>query len=197
MIIGVPKEIKDNEYRVSLTPGGTETLVHAGHRVLVEANAGDGSGFADQEYAEAGAEVIGDAASTWNQSDMVMKVKEPLPQEIEFLRASGGSSALSLTGNEFDQFVVGTSGADIINGGLGDDYLIGNAGADIFVFGNDWGTDRITDYEDGIDRIDVQGVAFEDLTIEQSGNSTEISFGDDVIVVFNTTVGDFSGADFI
>jgi alanine dehydrogenase len=88
MIIGVPKEIKDNEYRVSLTPGGAETLVHAGHQVWVEASAGDGSGFADQEYAEAGAEIIGDAASVWNQSDMVIKVKEPLSQEIEFLRES-------------------------------------------------------------------------------------------------------------
>jgi alanine dehydrogenase len=86
MIIGIPKEIKDNEYRVSLTPGGTETLTQAGHRVLVQAGAGEGSGFADQEYAEAGAEIVSDAAGVWNQAEMVMKVKEPLSQEFEFLR---------------------------------------------------------------------------------------------------------------
>lgn len=86
MIIGIPKEIKDNEYRVSLTPGGTETLTQAGHRVLVQAGAGEGSGFADEEYARAGAEIVSSAAQTWNQAEMVMKVKEPLPQEFEFLR---------------------------------------------------------------------------------------------------------------
>jgi alanine dehydrogenase len=86
MIIGIPKEVKDNEYRVSLTPGGTETLTQAGHTVLVQAGAGEGSGFPDEEYAEAGAEVVSDAAGTWNQAEMVMKVKEPLVQEFEFLR---------------------------------------------------------------------------------------------------------------
>jgi alanine dehydrogenase len=86
MIIGIPKEIKDNEYRVSLTPGGTETLTQAGHQVLVQADAGGGSGFPDGEYAEAGAEIVSGAAQTWNQAEMVMKVKEPLPQEFEFLR---------------------------------------------------------------------------------------------------------------
>jgi alanine dehydrogenase len=86
MIIGIPKEIKDNEYRVSLTPGGTETLTQAGHQVLVQAGAGEGSGFLDEEYAEAGAEIVSGAAQTWNQAEMVMKVKEPLPQEFEFLR---------------------------------------------------------------------------------------------------------------
>jgi alanine dehydrogenase len=85
MIIGIPKEIKDNEYRVSLTPGGTETLIQAGHQVLVQAGAGEGSGFPDEEYAEAGAQIMSDAAQTWNQAEMVMKVKEPLPQEFEFL----------------------------------------------------------------------------------------------------------------
>jgi len=86
MIIGIPKEVKDNEYRVSLTPGGTETLTQAGHTVLVQAGAGEGSGFADQEYAEAGAKIVSGAAQTWNQAEMVMKVKEPLLQEFEFLR---------------------------------------------------------------------------------------------------------------
>jgi alanine dehydrogenase len=86
MIIGIPKEVKDNEYRVSLTPGGTETLTQAGHTVLVQAGAGEGSGFADQEYAEAGAKIVNGAAQAWNQAEMVMKVKEPLLQEFEFLR---------------------------------------------------------------------------------------------------------------
>lgn len=86
MIIGVPKEIKDNEYRVSLTPGGVETLTQAGHQVLVQAGAGEGSGFSDEEYTRAGAEIVRDAAQTWNQAEMVMKVKEPLPQEFGFLR---------------------------------------------------------------------------------------------------------------
>ena len=86
MIIGIPKEIKNNEYRVSMTPGGVEALVASGHQVLVQVGAGDGSGFDDQEYAGAGAEMIPDAASVWNQTDMVMKVKEPLPQEFGLLR---------------------------------------------------------------------------------------------------------------
>jgi alanine dehydrogenase len=86
MIIGIPKEVKDNEYRVSLTPGGTETLTQAGHTVLVQAGAGEGSGFADEEYAEAGAKILSSAAQAWNQAEMVMKVKEPLLQEFEFLR---------------------------------------------------------------------------------------------------------------
>jgi alanine dehydrogenase len=86
MIIGIPKEVKDNEYRVSLTPGGTETLTQTGHQVLVQAGAGEGSGFPDEEYAKAGAEIVSVVAQTWNQAEMVMKVKEPLPQEFEFLR---------------------------------------------------------------------------------------------------------------
>ncbi len=86
MIIGIPKEIKDNEYRVAQTPGGVELLVQHGHRVLVQAGAGEGSGFSDEEYRKAGAEILPDAASVWNQADMVTKVKEPLPQEYPFLR---------------------------------------------------------------------------------------------------------------
>jgi len=86
MIIGIPKEVKDNEYRVSLTPGGTETLTQAGHQVVVQAGAGEGSGFPDGEYAEAGAKIVSDAAQIWNQAEMVMKVKEPLSQEFGFLR---------------------------------------------------------------------------------------------------------------
>ena len=86
MIVGVPKEIKDNEYRVSLTPGGAYQLAKGGHRVLVEQGAGQGSGFVDGEYAEAGAEMVPNAADVWRRAEMIMKVKEPLPQEYGFLR---------------------------------------------------------------------------------------------------------------
>ena len=86
MIIGVAKEIKDNEYRVALTPGGADVLIHAGHMVLIQAGAGKGSGFADKEYAHGGATVAKTAADVWNQAEMVLKVKEPLPAEYGFLR---------------------------------------------------------------------------------------------------------------
>ncbi|HOU23828.1 MAG TPA: alanine dehydrogenase [Anaerolineae bacterium] len=86
MIIGVPKEIKDNEYRVAATPGGIYQLHREGHRVLVQAGAGEGSGFSDEEYAQAGAELIPEAARVWSAADMIMKVKEPLPAEYEHLR---------------------------------------------------------------------------------------------------------------
>ncbi len=86
MIIGVPKEIKNNEYRVSLTPGGAHQLVREGHRVLVQRGAGEGSGFTDEEYAQTGAELIADAAEVWRKAEMIMKVKEPLRQEYPYLR---------------------------------------------------------------------------------------------------------------
>jgi len=86
MIIGVPKEIKDNEYRVSLTPGGAHMLVEAGHRVLMETRAGEGSGFSDAEYERLGATLVGSPAEVFNGAEMVLKVKEPMPQEYEFLR---------------------------------------------------------------------------------------------------------------
>ncbi|MBN1935934.1 MAG: alanine dehydrogenase [Anaerolineae bacterium] len=85
MIISIPKEIKNNEYRVSMTPGGVEALIDAGHTVLVEAGAGEGSGFADAEYVESGARIVSQAEA-WTGADMVMKVKEPLAQEFQFLR---------------------------------------------------------------------------------------------------------------
>jgi len=86
MIIGVPKEIKDNEYRVSLTPGGVASLVRAGHRVLVQKGAGEGSGFRDEEYALKGATITEEASKVWHDAEMVMKVKEPLPREYDYLR---------------------------------------------------------------------------------------------------------------
>ncbi len=86
MIIGVPKEIKDNEYRVSLTPGGARLLTEAGHRVLVERGAGKGSGFSDDQYEANSAEIVDDHATLFQEADMVLKVKEPLPVEHELLR---------------------------------------------------------------------------------------------------------------
>ncbi|TDL73582.1 alanine dehydrogenase [Rhodococcus qingshengii] len=86
MIIGVVKEIKNNENRVALTPAGVVSFVQAGHKVIVEKGAGIGSGFADVDYAQAGAELIELAAAVWNQSEMIMKVKEPLESEYKYFR---------------------------------------------------------------------------------------------------------------
>ena len=85
MIIGIPKEIKDNEYRVSLTPGGAHLLTGQDRRVLVQTGAGEGSGFSDAEYSDAGAAIVQEASQAW-AAEMVIKVKEPLPSEYEFLR---------------------------------------------------------------------------------------------------------------
>jgi alanine dehydrogenase len=85
MVIGVPKEIKTHEYRVSVTPSGVRTLVSDGHRVLCEANLGIGSGFKDKEYKDAGAEFFV-RDELFAQSDLIVKVKEPLPEEFEHFR---------------------------------------------------------------------------------------------------------------
>lgn len=85
MNIGVPREIKTQESRVALTPAGVDALVRAGHRVLVEEKAGEGSGFADADYLKAGAE-IRPARELWTNAEMIVKVKEPLPAEFEFFR---------------------------------------------------------------------------------------------------------------
>ena len=85
MIIGVPKEIKAMENRVGLTPAGASELTRHGHTVRVENNAGDGSGFSNEEYAAAGAQIIDSAADVW-ASEMVMKVKEPLEAEYGYFR---------------------------------------------------------------------------------------------------------------
>lgn len=86
MIIGVPKEIKANENRVSLIPGGAEALVQAGHTVLVETGAGVGSGFEDDAYRAVGAKVLGTAAEVWAAAEMIMKVKEPIEPEWPLMR---------------------------------------------------------------------------------------------------------------
>lgn len=86
MLIGVPREIKDSENRVALTPAGAEELTSRGHQVLVETGAGSGSGILDEEYEIAGAQVVSDSASLIRAVDMIVKVKEPLPSEYELLR---------------------------------------------------------------------------------------------------------------
>lgn len=85
MIIGIPKEIKNNENRVALPPSGVFDLTNRGHQVLVEKDAGKGSAITDEEYAAAGAKIIEKAADVW-AAEMVMKVKEPLPEEYQYFR---------------------------------------------------------------------------------------------------------------
>ena len=86
MIIGVPKEIKDYEYRVSLTPDGARVLLQAGHRVVVEPSAGQGSGFSDDAYRQAGVQVAGSKAEVFQQADLIVKVKEPQLSECVLFR---------------------------------------------------------------------------------------------------------------
>ncbi|WP_018131471.1 alanine dehydrogenase [Effusibacillus pohliae] len=86
MKIGIPKEIKNNENRVAITPAGVEALKSHGHEVYIEKSAGLGSGFTDEEYRQKGAVILDTAAEVWATADMVMKVKEPLPQEYTYFR---------------------------------------------------------------------------------------------------------------
>lgn len=86
MKIGVPKEIKNNESRVALTPGGVQTMVKNGHAVYVETNAGTNSGFSNEQYRHAGAQILSTPKEIFDIADMIMKVKEPIPQEYEFIR---------------------------------------------------------------------------------------------------------------
>jgi alanine dehydrogenase len=86
MIIGVPKEIKDGEYRVGLVPAGVKALRDAGGTVLIEREAGAGSGIKDQEYAAAGAEMVAEASEIWERAQLIVKVKEPIEPEYDLLR---------------------------------------------------------------------------------------------------------------
>ncbi|MFS8533711.1 MAG: alanine dehydrogenase [Limnochordales bacterium] len=86
MIIGVPKELKEGENRVAMTPAGVYELTKAGHTVLVQRGAGAGSGLLDDEYTAAGAELVDDTAEVYARAEMVVKVKEPEPQEFPYLR---------------------------------------------------------------------------------------------------------------
>jgi alanine dehydrogenase len=86
VIVGVPKEVKDNEFRVALTPEGARELTHAGHRVLVQDGAGDGSSLPQQRYERAGAEIVPTAKDVWTAADMILKVKEPVPDEYDLMQ---------------------------------------------------------------------------------------------------------------
>lgn len=86
MIVGLPREIKDNESRVGLVPSGVHALVQDGHRVLVERSAGEGSGISDVEYMDLGGEIVPSAADVYARADMVVKVKEPVGPECDMLR---------------------------------------------------------------------------------------------------------------
>ena len=86
MIVGLPKEIKDNEYRVGLTPAGVRALKDAGHQIMVERDAGSGSGFDNELYERAGATIIDSADDVWSQAEMIVKVKEPIAPEYPRMR---------------------------------------------------------------------------------------------------------------
>lgn len=87
MLIGVPKEIKNHEYRVGLTPAGVQELTEAGHKVMMQTNAGDAIGFIDSDYVAAGAEIVATAEDVFERAQMIVKVKEPQPNECKMLRA--------------------------------------------------------------------------------------------------------------
>jgi alanine dehydrogenase len=87
MLIGVPKEIKNHEYRVGLTPAGTYELVRQGHSVLIETNAGSAIGFSDDDYIKTGAEIVNSAEEVYARSEMIVKVKEPQTNECKMLRS--------------------------------------------------------------------------------------------------------------
>src|SRR5690625_3394737 len=86
MLIGVPKEIMNNENRVALTQGGVHELVKSGHTLLVQAGAGVGSGITDEDYRSVGAEIVDEAAQVWERAEMILKVKEPVGEELTLMR---------------------------------------------------------------------------------------------------------------
>ncbi len=85
MIIGVPKEVKNNEYRVGLTPESSMDLCKEGHEVLIQSNAGSSIGFSNQDYIDSGAKIIDGAEEVFDKSNLIIKVKEPIEQELEYL----------------------------------------------------------------------------------------------------------------
>jgi alanine dehydrogenase len=86
LIIGVPKEIKNNENRVAITPAGVMALTSKGHKILIEKNAGVKSGFSDQSFVAAGADILSDKDDIWQESNLILKVKEPHPEEYKYFR---------------------------------------------------------------------------------------------------------------
>jgi alanine dehydrogenase len=87
MNVGVPKEIKPDEYRVAMVPAGVEELTRGGHKVLIQSGAGAGSGIPDDQYANNGAEIVATAAEVWKRSELIVKVKEPLTEEWPHMRS--------------------------------------------------------------------------------------------------------------
>ena len=88
MKIGVPKEIKNNEFRIGITPDGVQTLISHGHDVCVENNAGVGSGFSNHDYLKVGATIASYSKEVYQYADMIIKVKEPLPEEFDLIQES-------------------------------------------------------------------------------------------------------------
>ena len=86
MKVGIPREVKNNEFRVAITPAGVHELVRHGHQVFVEQNAGVGSSITDEEYVGAGAEILATADEVWATADLLLKVKEPIAEEYHRLR---------------------------------------------------------------------------------------------------------------
>ena len=86
MIVGVPREIKEDEYRVAMLPVGVDLLVQAGHQVLIEGNSGDGSGYDDQQYAAVGATIVDSHGELFEKAELIVKVKEPINEELSMLR---------------------------------------------------------------------------------------------------------------
>jgi alanine dehydrogenase len=84
--VGIPREVKNREYRVAITPSGVHELVQYGHQVYLEASAGVGSSIPDDDYLAAGAQVLPAAADVWSEADLILKVKEPIASEYELMR---------------------------------------------------------------------------------------------------------------
>ena len=99
MKIGVPKEIKNNESRVGMTPAGVLELVREGHEVSIQSGAGDGSGFFDDDYLKAGARIVSSIEEVYAANEMIVKVKEPLPEEYAMIR----KDQLVFTGQKLPQ----------------------------------------------------------------------------------------------
>ena len=98
MIVGVPSEVKPDEYRVAITPAGVRELSAREHEVLVQAGAGEGSAMADEQFRAQGARIVADADAVFGEAELVLKVKEPQPVEVEMLRSRPDAVHLSALG---------------------------------------------------------------------------------------------------
>ena len=95
MIVGIPREVKDHEYRVAATPEGVRELVDAGHTVLIEEGAAAGSSLSEERYKRAGGQFVSSAEDVWREAEMIVKVKEPQPSEYPRMRRARSSSRTS------------------------------------------------------------------------------------------------------